>query len=120
MGERCMLIVVEFGSVVEAIRQAHVAKLHLDMYPEAHAMVAVSGFDNDSRELDQIPEARVILRAFGDALGGTKYLCRFDGAGMGIILLAMGDGTAIREGLDIIIRADVAQKLVVAREEWMK
>lgn len=111
------LIVVEFGSVEEAASQARLVKQWLDLNPTTPAMMAVSGFDNDGRELDQIPEACRMMRMFGDELG-SKYLCRFDSATVGLVLLAMGDNSAMRVGWEIVIRGDIVERLARASLEW--
>jgi hypothetical protein len=111
-----MLAVFEYGSVEEAVLVATGAKTILDANPTADALMAVSGFDDDSRELDQIPEACEMMRAFGDTLG-TKYLCRFDPAGIALVLIAMNSG-ACRVGYQLVISPDAIKKLAKAEKEW--
>lgn len=74
---RRSMIVVEISSVEDARQQAARIKLLLDVTRDAEVLMACSGFDDDPRELDQIPEACAILRAFGEELT-MRYICRFD------------------------------------------
>lgn len=111
------LAVFEMDDVTSALNAARMARELLDINPDAEAMIAVSGFDDDPRELDNIPEACAIMKAFGDAVG-WKYLARFEPIIVGIVLIAMGNDEAHRNGEHIIIHPEAMFKLCTELERW--
>lgn len=112
-----MLTVFEMDDVRSALNAARMARELLEINPDAEAMIAVSGFDDDPRELDNIPEACVIMKAFGDAVG-WRYLVRFEPVIVGLVLIAMGNNEAHRDGDNIIIHPEAMHKLCMEMERW--
>ena len=111
------LVVFEMDDVTSALNAARMARGLLEDNHDAEAIIAVSGFDDDDRELDQIPEACAIMKAFGDAVG-WKYLARFEPVIVGLVLIAMGNNEAHRDGDNIIIHPEAMYKLCMELERW--
>lgn len=93
------VIHMQAGDEQQAAKAALTANQVVEKYPRARLMLSIDGFDNDPRELDQIPEGLLSLKTVFSHLHRDTFF-RFERDHRALLLL--GAGFAVRSGGDIL------------------
>ena len=92
------LIIVTMNNAAEAAGMAHTCNEAVARNPSIRFLFGINGYEDDPRELDVIPEARIVLRTLFQSLS-QKAFHRFDIENQAMMLVAMNVGH--RAGLSL-------------------
>lgn len=95
-----VVLPMDCGDLTQAKGAAIAANVAVAMNPKIKLMYCVSGCDDDPRELDQIPNARIGLTEFRRWLELPTFM-RFDQQQRALLLVATGTG--VRRGTDLLV-----------------
>lgn len=95
------------GEVEEAREAAKAGNLAVKHDPKVNLIFSIAGFDDDPRELDEIPEGRASLKALVERLENAAFL-RFEPAQRAMMLV--GAGIGYRRGAQFIVPDVILQE----------
>ena len=96
------VVIINFStSPDDVLSAADAVKAYLDERPDFDGfLLAVDGFGNDTRELDQIPEAATAICIFGTIIG-QRGIVAFEPEHAALIMVCMGFGS--RSGNKLVL-----------------